>query len=819
MPLEGLRVEHGSQSVGLVLVGDRWYKTSASGEIDIKRLLSEPSLWIGNTSLVYLVGADAVSKKSLSRSPVEIFWDRRVPKMEDVPLPPSPSPSPAAVEHALSFLAAEDPYLRLHAVIALVRKNWEVGGAVSLQFLDALMALGEPYLQHGMRTALGLNLISPSLWPSAWENQLIMLLNQLQFERGIRNLSVDQVRDSKVEQRVLKARLKEVLGNISSRMLDPKIIARAAERGNIFGLPVKIEDETLIINSEELLRNREFGRLESGEPNGVFNKSKMPTRGQMVLDGIGRLASQGMVQPIEDLARIRCGLALHNSAQAAGNRSLKAWSGVDSNERLPEGIGFIRGGFGPGGTAQESLNWLDWLTDDLGSLGVKFFVGAGFFHYGSHLPAATEKTILPSVDRATHDEQITRHIFDPHSVVPAEELQKRYDEAVEMSAREIAAWALDKGISILFAHQMGNVFENPVAKPAIIGAKLLLANAGHDLRIIFRDDYFRDPEGARPRIALWQDRHPNLDPNMQGVFHLVDSPAGGAIASMQYGISRTYFLPRGVKLFVGEESAADSSEAAAPIDMGVYEDQPARFAELMKSRAKEIRKSLKERYGVPEDAVLVLSASRIAGVKRLDMTLKLMAELKPLAGRDIHFLVLGEAGPSDHRTKWSGDSKETQDSLEAMATKMGLADKVHFLGHFPHEPTSEYPFTYHDLMIGADLVSQFSDEGTYETALMEAMATGKLIVMTNFRYPGTTFGSLFNTYKSMYEGSNVFVHYQKDGEFDPGMLARIARTLNDETERMRVVHPNYLRISDSPFNSEFTRAYLKEFVRGVYNHF
>lgn len=811
MSLEGIQVSHGRRLDNLVLIGDRWYKASESGEINIRALLEEPALWMGNTSLFYMIGVDAISTEPSNEAAIDMFWDRRVPREFESPLPPSP----AAVNYALSFLTEENPYLRLHAVIALVRRNWEVGGAVSLQFLDALRDLGEPYLQHGMRTALGLNLISPSLWPSDWENQLILLLTQLQFERGIRNLKVDKARTSMVEQRVFKARLKSVLENISSRMLHPKIIAQAAENGDLFGLPVRIDGQTLVIDSERLLGEREFGRLESGEPSGAPGKSRMPTRGQMVLDGLRRLAEQGMTRAVHDLARIRCGLALHNSSLVAGRRSLKARAGVDEHEGLPEGVGFIRGGFGPGGAARECLNWLNWLSDDLGSTGVKIFVGAGFFHEDASLPSAAVKTILPAVDRATHFDSITRHIFDPESKVSADELQMRYDEAVERSAHEIAAWAFESGIEVVIASQMGNVFENPIAMPAILGAKLLLASVGREMRVIFRDNYFRDPEGQGPRIALWQDRHPNLDPNMRGVVHLVESPAGGVIAGRQYGINRTFFLPRGVNLFAGDESPSVSGVNAAPMEREDGEDQAARFARLMRSRADKVRDSLSELYGVPKDAVVILSPSRIAGVKRLDMTLKLVAGLKPLIDRDIHLLVLGESVASDHRTKWSGDEKETRESFDAMAEEMGLADKVHLLGFIPHEPTGEYPFTLQDLMASADLVSQFSDEATFGMSSMEAMASGVPIVMTNFRYPGSTFGSLFSTYKSVYEGCNVFVHYQKDGDFDPGMLARIARTLDDEKERMRIVHPNYLRIGDSQFNGRFTRGYLKELLRGI----
>jgi len=143
--IEALRVSRSLGSESIVRIGDRWYRVpprlpasgpQSVGEIfSIAQIIREPSLWIGNESLVHFIGAENIPNDSKDESPIGIFWDGEPPPefnqhLENV----------AATNTALSFLSDGDPYLRLHAVIALVRKKWQRLGKVwsAPQKLDRL---------------------------------------------------------------------------------------------------------------------------------------------------------------------------------------------------------------------------------------------------------------------------------------------------------------------------------------------------------------------------------------------------------------------------------------------------------------------------------------------------------------------------------------------------------------------------------------------------------------------------------------------------------------------------------------------------------
>jgi glycosyltransferase involved in cell wall biosynthesis len=788
------------QEITIVRIGDRCYRFPKEGQFDFESIMSDPLLWMGNSALFEFFSADRFATRPQNGFAKELFWAGAFPTEQTV--------LPREIDRSMAHIYSEDPYLRLHAHISYVRRRWMENETISLQFLRALNQFGPSYLQQGFRQALGLNYLAPSTWPADWENSLFQLLSTLEHTHGIQNIRVSEPLTSPDEQRIFSARLRFTLQNIPQHQYHPEFIRANLRQGQFFGLPMYVEGDTLVINTRELIGQikglRDERRMSQPEYDYI-----LPSTSQMVLDGLTVLAKNNVAQASQDLKRLQTIPAAHAASVARGYQAL-GHADNDYPELRDAHIGFIRGGFGMGGASQEFQDMINELAERILPLGAKMSVATGFIHQKAVLPEDVDITLLPAVDRGTHYDSVTRHLFDPDISLSSIELQRCYDAAVEDAAHAIADWIMVKGVDVLVGSQMGNPFENPIAMPAIIGAKLLVeAERERLFPVAFRHNYYRDPEGTKPNIGLWQDRHPHLRPDQAGVIHLVDGPANQRIAHQLYGIN-SMILPHSVRFpnidpFFGIDWQRTTREDTSG-EIGLSQD----FATLMHEPRAAFRKNLYERFQIPEDATLLLSPSRLSKQKRLDQAVELMVRLKENlpAGKEIHLLVLGEGNVSKMQTRWSGDYVETLKALEEQITLLGLTGHVHFMGYVSHERTPDNPFTVTDMMRSVDLVVQMSEEESFGATYLEAIASGALVTMANFSYPGFDFGRLFPVHRYVYGGFDVFMRFSQEQGFNDGMMRRMARTLLDQGLRRHTQERNFFRAFYSPYNSHYTQAYM-----------
>lgn len=813
LDIRAVEIQNGTRGLLIASLGDRWYRVPQSGVISLEDIAREPALWMGNDALIRFLGFESLSKSSTSKDRINLFWAGEVPP--EVQSAPSDGCG-ARIEDLDSYKFS----LRLNAIISRVRRGWNRAGPFSVDFMRVLGELGPQYFQQGVRCALGLSKLSPAQWPADWEERFVERLSLLYQAAGVQFVKVDRTLDSLQEQRIFAARLRYILESLPIEKFHPYDLRQMLSSGNLFGIPVSVDGNVLVIKAEQLIEDKVKGDAERKIQSGLQFSFELPGRSQMVLDGLlVRANHNGDDEAASSLRRIDDEAALHCASLVGGYRSLDGKMAAVDSEVTGLTIGIIRGGFGLGGASQEAQDWTNRFADEMIVRGGRICAASGYYHPQAILHPSVERTLLPEIDRNSHFDDVTRHLWDDGSGsdLDREELGRRYDDAVARSADAIADWAVRSGLSILIASQMANPFENPIALPAILKAReVIRGRTGGDLPVIFRHNYFRDPEGKQPRIPIWQDRDPLLHPNAAGVIHLVDGPANQAIAEGQYGIS-SHILPMAVKFPDISALSQYGDPRNSRTRRKIFSDWLAKFETLIKARRRPYRRYIERKYGIPRNAYIILSPSRISRNKRTDLTLRLMAALKNKFGAEIpvHLLVMGDAAPSEFKTQWSGDAFETMQEFRALADELGVADSVHYLGYVSHERTKRERFTVLDVMQSVDLISQMSEQESFGLTYLEATASGTPISRTNFNYPGENFEQLFPVSSYVYSAFDHFIRFLQESEFNPGMISRISEITRDPIQRRTMIYRNFERAIRSPHNQAFTLGYLIHLINAM----
>jgi 1,2-diacylglycerol 3-alpha-glucosyltransferase len=123
-----------------------------------------------------------------------------------------------------------------------------------------------------------------------------------------------------------------------------------------------------------------------------------------------------------------------------------------------------------------------------------------------------------------------------------------------------------------------------------------------------------------------------------------------------------------------------------------------------KKESKEIRK----KYALPEDITLFVSASRLVREKRIDFVIRSFAHLSLVDQKKSGLVIIG-------------DGVELS-SLKKLAHRLGIFDKVFFLGRIDHKRVLE-------VISGCDIYVHASMRETQGLVLNEAAACGKPLIM------------------------------------------------------------------------------------------
>jgi teichuronic acid biosynthesis glycosyltransferase TuaC len=125
------------------------------------------------------------------------------------------------------------------------------------------------------------------------------------------------------------------------------------------------------------------------------------------------------------------------------------------------------------------------------------------------------------------------------------------------------------------------------------------------------------------------------------------------------------------------------------------------------------RAAARQKYALPMDAKVLISVGGLVerkGMHRVIEVLPALIEHHP----DLHYVIVGGASPE-------GDNRA---ELEAQAAKLGLVDRVHFLGSMPSDDL-KWPLSASDVFVLAT-----RNEG-WANVFLEAMACGLPVVTTD----------------------------------------------------------------------------------------
>lgn len=129
----------------------------------------------------------------------------------------------------------------------------------------------------------------------------------------------------------------------------------------------------------------------------------------------------------------------------------------------------------------------------------------------------------------------------------------------------------------------------------------------------------------------------------------------------------------------------------------------ARFRPLPRRGARELASAIPE-LGIATDGRLLVSVGALIPVKGQALAIRAMAELPP----DVHLVIVG-SGPDEP-------------ALRALATSLGLSDRVRFLGAVSHD-------TLPTLLCAADAMVLPSEREGLANAWIEALACGTPVVI------------------------------------------------------------------------------------------
>ncbi len=122
--------------------------------------------------------------------------------------------------------------------------------------------------------------------------------------------------------------------------------------------------------------------------------------------------------------------------------------------------------------------------------------------------------------------------------------------------------------------------------------------------------------------------------------------------------------------------------------------------------AERLKGRLRERLGLAEDVPLVAHVARLVPIKRHDVYLRAIAEVRARFP-EARFLIVGDG--------------ETREALEALTKELHLEESVIWLG-FVKDPAEVYA--------DADIVALTSDDEGLPVAVIEALSSGRAVVAT-----------------------------------------------------------------------------------------
>lgn len=784
-----------------ILIGNRAYRLlNGVKTVYISKLLQDPSLWVGNIELIEFFGEEKISFPTEIERGVAVFSVCDVP--QDVTNELSEKVPDYIQKKATDYLnkkpEEQDAFLRAHYALGLFHHNSGRKGIMAEAF-KASVFIGPHAQVEAVYKVFELTDLSRAGIISPHILKLFSAIREICWKEKVASIETNVAGMSVDEQKLVLSRLKSLIstGNIEKTGNGLYIMKSNYDKMRHKEVSLRVDGDRLVVDLDGIVsESRDVLRSERNRSQG-YHVARAPPRdfSEKIIEALVTVAINGNKEIAEKLYVSTADW----TDPAARNAVLFA---LASNQHIKrqeapifagQKIGVIRGGFGSGGASSETEELISLFADP------KFFgpaqveVAAGFYHPSVVLRNDIGISTIKELDRDTYTE-LTKKIFDANlDPKKRDDVKREYEEAVKVAKERIADWLRRTKVSFVLASQVINPSENPILYPAIIdaAAEVNKERATHGLvpiKIFMRHNYF-----AKLRPSCIKLRLPERADQVE---FLIESETNADIFKDVFG-----FEPY---IMYSASRFSDTSMQSADIKDSIKDDH-----------AKMFRRFLKHKYGVPEDAILVLSPSRLNKFKRIDRTLYLADELqKRFKGqKDVHVLILGMTEQGQGTTPFSGDEAEVYASLKKFEEALDIKGHVHYLGYLPRDrvlDASGKPkadsFSLYDAMLNADVVSQMSEFETFGRVYAEAISSASAVVLQDFSYP------YFERYQTdaLWSGFDIFMMNKYESDMpSSGMIDRLYRTLKDRSLFNAMVRNNFLMARRSGLNLKNVENFLR----------
>lgn len=770
-------------------IGSRIYEVKkGTNRIDLKELLCDPLLWIGNAELVDFFGEEAIGyygKRIESSSLMLVEWTEDLRKHIPEPvLTEKKSEIHQLVEHAYSRLADQsiDPLLKTHYSLVAYFFYISYNHTLPISSLNVASNISEQRINEFLFALLGIRDVTVPHIVSvqfikfyALLRKLCELCDDIEWLTGNPGEQVGEK-----AQNIVLSRLNIILAQIKDREINEfksldeinkKFNELAGEKVDLFSFDP--ENKMITINLKYISQERRDG-LRQREVS-VFKKRGPPCTNR----------DKVIVEALAFLCKTTPDSSLVNRIAVATNGWNQDWitntvlQGMASNHRIEIDIdeedffgnmafGVGRSGFGLGGASVETETW---LRDIFGFFINTIKVMAGYnpktgkpfiAHqvnfgpnvdkekdcYGEPLIDAhnyrkfckalfSETPLTPEILRDILEEINIKDIHVPETNNPEvllKTLQHIYDVCVEKTKEALKKWIVDNDLRILMFGQVILPNENPVFYPALLGALNEINSESNNKVVTFlRHNYFRDKwklrEGINIRTARKED----------SIEIFVESETNAEIFEEYFGFKPTILY-----------------EAVHFPEVNLHSNVPFR-EQIKKQLGENLTERFKRKYRQEavnngndpidwEEDIIITQPSRIDLNKRPDSTIVLAKNIQILENeraaqekrlpRKVRVLFLGttfregiEGSPG-----LSGYEKEAYELIKRLAKKRNREDidirnQIYFFGYVP-QMEALASLTYSHIM------SQASDRETFGRTPIEAMASGTpIIYCRDWSYP------------------------------------------------------------------------------------
>lgn len=814
-----------------IQIGSRVYEVKeGTSQIDIKDLLKDPLLWIGNAQLVDFYGEEMLKEQEGHQTGLRLVeWDEEMRNFIE---------EPELIDNSIILHAYErlkdpqlDPLLRLHYNLVVYFYSIYPSNEFPITSLDIVSGISEKSVNEFMFKLLGItDVLVPHIVPTQFKKFYVIIRRICELCK-VEGLESSGMPIEINQQNIVMHRLNSILMQMdygrmwrlgSLEEINKEINRITGEDINLFSYDNN--SKRLIINLHTLSKEK---RRKVDEVY-VFKKRGPPrlNRERVIVEALNHLCRKGPISVVNSICRAirywQDNWAIDMVLQGiASNPWIELETPQDDFLR-DKPVGFGRPVWVLGGGCIESAIWvrdiLNYIFDDIKIMAGVDKNGRPYIEdqieFGPKVDRETDCIGEPAIDKYKWRSLVERLFTETElSEEELRKLQDEYNSAVMEIKERLKKWILENNLRIVIFGQIALPDENPVFYPALLEAVKeinQIRNPEDRVVVFIRHNYTNKKRRIRDGINI---HVLNKD---DPIYVFVESEENAELFKQYFGFRPTV-------IYQATRFPEVDEKSEVPFRAQI------RNSKSNESARDEIEGILKEKGIDFEKDIIIIHPSRLDTNKRPDSTITLAKNLQRIENQEAH---KQNRSPRKVRILFIGTQvrqvegsfgRETERKALEEVTRMAkegdidISSQVHFLGYLPHHLTT-IALTY------AHIVSIPSEHETFGRIPMEAMAMGvPIIYARDWLY---TFNPEDRqVFYELYGGNMIFrirsgrtengkwvdgvlkPEIEEDGI--PVMHRKIYEVINNPDAMEQIARMNFLACRRSMFNLQNTENFMR----------